>query len=367
MFKSQRTFWTAVGCAALIWPAGQQAAAAETRGYVVNMFHVATSHVKTNCPDGLNQLSDDIFKHELRRLGYPSHEIETLMKDFPNGAYIPITTNRGRVNGQPVNVYANPWTQPDPGLKTVSGTVGFGFNLDGKEKAGDFIDPETKERGVDNQLWRAVGCIQNFAAAPPDKPIYAFGQWDLTRDSAPAWLIEISGIDDPVNDDEVTLTIDKSVDIIARDATGEAMRDVTFRVDPNSRSRNVVRGRIKEGVLTTDVFDLYIVSDPKLLPYLNLEKARLRFKLNADGSLSGIVGGYYEWWPVYWTFAQGGWVIEHATGIDVPGLYYALKKMADADPDPKTGENRSISTAYSIEAFPAVISRFKTDTVADAK
>ena len=341
--------------------------ASETRGYVVNMFHVATSHVKGNCPDGLNPLSDEIFKRELRRLNYPSNEIETLMKDFPNGAYIPITTNRGRVNGQAVNIYANPWTQPDPNLKTVKGNVGFGFNLDGKNKAEDFVDPQTHETGVDNQLWRAVGCIQNFAAAPPDRPIYAFGQWDLTRDSAPAWLIEISGIDDPANDEDVTVMIDKSVDIITRDATGEAMRDITFRLDSNSRSHNVVHGRIKDGMLVTDVFDMYMVSDPKLLPYLNLHKARLRFKLNADGSLTGIVGGYYEWWPVYWTYAQGGWVVEHATGIDIPGLYYALKKLADADPDPKSGENRAISTAYAIEAFPAVISRPKSKTVAEAK
>ncbi|MBY0509305.1 MAG: hypothetical protein K2P94_04055 [Rhodospirillaceae bacterium] len=342
------------------------AMAGETRSYVVNMFHVATAHVGANCPDGLNPLSDEIFKHELRRLGYPSREIETLMKDFPNGAYIPITTNRGRVNGQAVNVYANPWTQPDPKLNTVKGTTGFGFNLDGKVSPGDFIDPETKEKGVDNQLWRAVGCIQNFAAMPPDKPIYAFGQWDLTRDSAPAWLIQISGIDNPVNDDDVTVMIDKSVDIISRDGSGEVMRDTTFRLDPNSRSRNVVRGRIKDGMLTTDVWDMYMVTDPKLLPYLDLRQARLRFKLNEDGSLTGVVGGYYDWWPFYWTFAQGGWVIEHATGIDVPGLYYALKKMADANPDPKTGENRSISTAYSIEAFPAVISSPGTKELADA-
>jgi hypothetical protein len=343
------------------------ASAAETRAYVVNMFHVATSHVKENCPDGLNPLSDEIFKHELRRLGYPAGEVEHLMREFPNGDYIPITTNRGRVNGKPVNVYANPWTQPDPHLKTVKGTVGFGFNLDGKDKPGDFVDPETHEKGVDNQLWRAVGCIQNFAAMPPDKPIYAYGQWDLTRDSAPAWLIEISGIDDPQNDDDVTVMIDKSTDIIARDGTGEAMRDVTFRLDPNSRSHNVVRAKIKDGMVISDVFDMHMVSDPKLLPYLNLEKARLRFKLNSDGSLTGIVGGYYEWWPVYWTYAQGGWVVEHATGIDIPGLYYALKKMADANPDPQSGENRSISTAYSIEAFPAVILRPKPSTVAATK
>src|SRR4051812_27280091 len=70
-------------------------------GYVVNMLHVATTYVPSNCPDGLNPLSDEFFKRELRRLGYPNSEVEHLMRDFPNGDYIPITTMRGRVDGKP--------------------------------------------------------------------------------------------------------------------------------------------------------------------------------------------------------------------------------------------------------------------------
>jgi hypothetical protein len=41
--------------------------------------------------------------------------------------------------------------------------------------------------------------------------------------------------------------------------------------------------------------------------------------------------------------------------LDVPGLYYALRKIADADPDAETGMNMSISASYFIEAIPAYI------------
>jgi hypothetical protein len=44
-----------------------------------------------------------------------------------------------------------------------------------------------------------------------------------------------------------------------------------------------------------------------------------------------------------------------ANGSDAIGLYHAIKKMADADPDPKTGQNRSISTTFRMEALPAYL------------
>lgn len=355
MFLSRHFVMTAMGVGAAAAFLSANAASAETRGYVVDWFHVATAYTDANCPKGLNPLSDDFYKHELKRLGYANSDVERLMKDFPNGEYIPITTNRGRVDGKPVNIYANPWTAPDPMLMNVKGTAAYGFNLDGKNGANDFVDPETKERGVDNQMFRAVGCINNFAVNPPNQPIYPFAQWDLTRDSSPAWLIQISGIDDAVNDDDVTVTLDKSVDVIQRDANGNAVADMTMRVDPNSRSHTVVKAKIKDGMLVSATFNMQFESDPMLMPMFDFKNSKLRFKLKEDGGLEGVLGGYHAWWPIYWSYAQGGWIVEHSAGLNIPGIYYALKKMADADPDPKSGENRAISTAWRITAVPSII------------
>jgi hypothetical protein len=348
--------WTAPLCvvvAANLSPTG--AAAGESRGFVVDWFHVATAYVESNCPDGLNPLSDEFYKRELRRLGYENQEVEDLMKDFPNGGYIPVTTMRGRVNGEPVNVYANPWTQPDPNLKPVAGNRGFGFNLDGKNSGDDFIDPVSNESGVDNQMYRAMGCIQNFAFHAPDLPIYPYAQWDLTRDTAPAWLIEIRDIDDFQNDDDITIILDKSVDAISRDTNGDALADMTLRVDPNSRSRTIVHGSIKNGVVISEAFDTKFEADPMLLPLFEFTGARMRLSLDEGGAAQGILGGYQPWEALYWSYAQGAWIVEHSAGIDIPGVYYALKKHADAEPDPETGENKAISTAWWVDAQPAII------------
>jgi hypothetical protein len=45
-----------------------------------------------------------------------------------------------------------------------------------------------------------------------------------------------------------------------------------------------------------------------------------------------------------------------AAGADAIGMYWALEKMADADPDPVTGKNRLISTTWRMEAVPAFLS-----------
>jgi len=56
---------------------------------------------------------------------------------------------------------------------------------------------------------------------------------------------------------------------------------------------------------------------------------------------------------------------EAVVSLDIPGIYYALKRMADAYPDPKTGENTAISGAYVVEAVPAfIIHSDKTASVA---
>ncbi len=68
-----------------------------------------------------------------------------------------------------------------------------------------------------------------------------------------------------------------------------------------------------------------------------------------------MLGGYLPWYPIYWANASRGTGTEYDMAQDAIAMYYALRKQADADPDPKTGQNRSISSAYVIEAVPAFV------------
>ena len=152
--------------------------ATETRSFAINMFVLATVATEANCPNGLNPLSDVFYARELRRLGYSHGEVEKLMVDFPSGPYVPLVTMRGRINGEPANIYANPESQPDPEIMPVTGRDGYGFNLNGKIEPKEFIDPETQEHGVDNGLWRALGCTQNFHVSLPNIANRSYSMWD---------------------------------------------------------------------------------------------------------------------------------------------------------------------------------------------
>jgi hypothetical protein len=336
------------------------ASASETRGYVVSWFGVSTYYGgDADCPDGLNPMSTEFYKRELLRLGYSEADATKLLKDFPgnpgrpDGEYIKIMSTRG---DKKTNVYAHPESAADPGLKEVKGKFAYGFNLDGKTDSPiSFTDPDTKEPGIKNQYYRSLGCIRSFRAPPPAHPTLAQAQWDVLRDEMPAWLIEVAGITDPKNSENVTVTISRGVDHVSRDATGAVRSDMSFKVDPDPRSINVLKGHIKDGVLTTEPSNIRIVADPFLIPEFSWKKAQLKLKMGDDGSLKGILGGYHDWYALYWSYAESGWVEEHSASVDMPALYYSLKRNADADPDPVTGQNMSISTAYEVEAVPAFV------------
>ena len=55
-------------------------------------------------------------------------------------------------------------------------TVSYGLNLDGKVGPHDFVSPEG-EQGVDNQLYRVIGCIANYRSSGT---IYHFRDWRVT-------------------------------------------------------------------------------------------------------------------------------------------------------------------------------------------
>ena len=170
----------------------------------------------------------------------------------------------------------------------------------------------------------------------------------------PAWVIEVSGITDPKNSDNVQVEIFRATDHVTRDANGDVRKDMSFTTDPDARSHNILHGHIKDGVLVTDESDIHLLADPFLMPEFHWTHARLKLRLEPDGSMKGILGGYHDWYALYWSYASSGWVEEHSTSLDMPAFWYSLKRNADADPDPKTGENKSISTAYEVEAVPRV-------------
>lgn len=339
------------------------ALASETRGFVVSWFYMATHSQENDCAGGLNIPAEKLFARILREQGKAPQEVEKIMEGFPFTTNTPDILQRGRINGKPVNVYVNPTSIPDPKLHLVIGKHAFGFDLDGNAATGGFEDPETGAKGVDAQMYRAFGCYEAVRAMPPARPAFTTIQWDTIRDQMPAWLVEITGIDDAQNDDDVQVSVYRAREPVVRDALGEPQADLTFRVDPDLKAQTVAKGKIKNGVLTTAPFDFFMSGDPFVLPEYELKKAQLRLALKPERA-AGYLGGLQPWEPIYFSFAIGGYQHEHALGFDIPGMYHALRNLADANPDPKSGRNLSISTSYRIEAVSAYIDHGNAKTAA---
>lgn len=280
---------------------------------------------------------------------------------------------------------------PDPHFHTMerSDFPVDGIDLDGVDSAAggaatpgacphqDFIGPQG-ERGVDNQFFRVIGCTRSYQSTGPSNGFVVemlTGSWGI--------LLTLSGIDDLRNDDSVEVGLFASGDPIQLSPTREPLPYATYAMDQDPRFRAKTRGRIKEGVLTTDPVD---VRFRNVINSLRLERplrhARLRATISENGVLEGYLGGYApveEMYDLQFGFRNGKTVAgelaplklrlltsngaARVLGHTCTGIYYSLYKHADGDPDPQSGRCTSISVQYRIKAIPAFVVDVATESI----
>lgn len=255
------------------------------------------------------------------------------------------------------DVWANPTLAPDLGMTPVSGNIGLGFNLDGQVKPTDFTTPDG-EKGIDNNFYRAAGCWASYRGTAYESQ-RAVGINGYMRDGLYTILIVISGNKDPMNDDDVTFAFYQAKDRIVKDAQGQVARDASFAILPTTRTQSLLKAKITNGVIETREPQEIRLRDEawnsRIPDQLQLTGGQMRLRLKPDGGLEGFFGGYREWKAHYKKQAVPGRDTETNQGLDLPSFYYALERYADADPDPVTGKNRRISTAYRLRAVPAFV------------
>ena len=336
---------------ALVWSAlATSAQATETKGFVVSWFHTAGYADKDSCPRGINPDNIQIWARSLGEMGFTPSEAEKVITS-DGREWRKLMQMRGKRDGKPANVYLYPLSVPDPQLKPVEGKFAFGFDLDGKSGAKSFQDPETHTTGVDNEVFRALGCSKMYHVNLPDRPYYEMTRWDIGSDSMPAWVITIAG-EDLSKDGAVTVTFTRSLRYAYRDAQSKPLADATYVMEPTERSRNVLKGHLKNGIITVEPQDINMQAEAGIIPEYKFKNAHMRFSIDENGELAGYLGGYIAWQSYYWLIASHGTSSEESS-LDVPGAYYALRKHADAAPDPVTGQNTLISSTFRIEAVPA--------------
>jgi hypothetical protein len=224
------------------------------------------------------------------------------------------------------------------------------MDLDGKVGKEDFVSPEGV-KGVDNQLFRAMGCVKSFIEE---------GQSNVASTSmisarAPT-LIEIRGVENARNDSDVTVRILAGANPVVRDGRGQALAKATFAVEPDEQLRATTKGRIVDGVLTTDPVDVVlnykeqIVDAPR-----HIRGARLRAVLKPDGGIEGTLYGYYTLASYYDSVEQMTQNGANLTGVNCPGVRQAIDRLADGYRDPKTGRFTAISSAHNFHGVRAFV------------
>ncbi len=246
----------------------------------------------------------------------------------------------------------HPDTEPD-GFEflEVEGALSWGLDLDGQVGPNDFTHPDGTP-GIDNEVYRAVGCIIGFRG--PDGVEYIFQNKAIADERYNRMMIEISGIDDLANDDEVTVSWYRGLDRLLTDATGlEVMPGGTQRVDTRWGKSLIrhTRGKIVDSLLTTEPIEELVLPWQNLrVPSIQLFKdARLELTLSPEGA-TGLLAGYADVDTWYYQLIRND-STHHLSNGQISGisLYKALRRLADAHPDPDAGHNTAISTALDIK------------------
>jgi hypothetical protein len=309
-----------------------------TIAYVATDLHWAvweSQDGKTECPKGYNSGNREQFKELFPQDGQTRTLMETQLRREIDGWY--------------------PTTVPDMfPFYEAGGPTSYGMNLDGKVGPNDFTSPDG-EKGVDNNLYRVLGCIRNYR--PPEGAIQGFDNDEVTKDVYNRIIIEITGVDSLVNDNDVEVTMYRGRDPILLDATGKkAIPGGSQRIDTHWGAKYIqhMHGRIVNGTLYTDPTDLvypwavfYIATDEYM------RGARFKLKLTpttADGMLAG-----YQDVETWYSQMMRSYSTHHQSygASSAPSIYKALRRLADGYPDPKTGANTAISSAL-LTKFTAV-------------
>ncbi len=301
-----------------------------TIGYVMTHTYWAihqTEGAKIECPNGFNDGPREQFK-----ILYPDNGQKQMLLDTQ-------LEREGEI------WFPSKDDEPYP-FYEAQGTTAIGLNLDGKIDANDFMSPDGDE-GVDNQLYRAIGCIANYRG--PDGTLYHFTNNYMQVFNYNRVLIELTDVDSLINDDDVTVTTYRGLDSLMTDATGnDFLPGGSQRVDPRwgKEFNQQFKGRIVEGVLTTDPADLTMPATAAFRD-TTVQKIRdLRFKLRLTPERAeGLMAGYTDVQNFYYQL-NAAWSthLQSYGQLSSPSLYRALHRLADAYPDPLTGENTAISS-----------------------
>lgn len=302
-------------------------------GYVLTTRHWSVYEaegIETQCPQGLNASG-------------PREQFDEL---FPQDGDREWTVQETRLMREGRLWHPTTSDEPFP-FYEAQGQIANGLNLDGKVGPNDFRSPDGEE-GIDNQLQRVIGCTPGWRE---NGQFWHFENLFMVGHGYNRWMIELSGVDDLVNDDDVTVTTYRGLDDLFTDAAGSGfVAGGTQRVDWRWGQSfiNETKGKIVDGVLITEpIKEVKFPWAMRFVGYFIVRDFQLKLDLTPTAA-KGIFAGYIDVNQWNRNF-NGNWSTHHQSygAITAASEYRVMRKLADAYPD-ENGENTAISGAAEI-------------------
>ena len=239
------------------------------------------------------------------------------------------------------------------GIGRVAEGISSGFDLDASVTApggptgcgvADHVGPDGTV-GIDNAFAGLMPFLDSTEAAALEPLLQQkINEGELTL------LIEVSGLDDLVQDDCVAVRMLRGSGLPQLGTDGLILEDQTFDLDPAVQILPAVEGTVQDGVLEARgiAFDLpVVVFDFDMV--LELSDAALRLDVSENGSASGVLGSGFRWQPLLEELLT--------TPIDITlqkALPVLLAQLADLRPD-EEGVCQELSAVLEVSTAGAFV------------
>jgi len=242
----------------------------------------------------------------------------------------------------------------------------------------DFGEEGVRGFDLDSQIGggsEPAACPHDDFDAPDGTPGIDYGLWSFIRQYEPmrqnqlidsvissavkngemSIVMELDGVDDLVNDDEVTVQIFSTQDSPLVGTDGKVLPNGTLAVHPDTAYHSTIAtGEIKDGVLVAGPFDLGLKFNIQIVDSaMQLTDTWIRLALG-DGTVSGILSSY-------WSVAQIDEIIGYPTAHNGPAAgfdydeFWTAMEAADAGYDEASGECTSFTTVFRLDAVTAFL------------
>lgn len=227
----------------------------------------------------------------------------------------------------------------------------------------DFTGPSGEE-GVDYNFLRVI-----FNEETREDGKFVFGGFregqlvdgvinGAVKNGSMTILLDVQDIDDPQNDDEVTVQIFGSEDSPMKGSDDEVLPYATLSVHTNPQYHtDRVTGSISDGVLVAGPFDLNF--------HINIQIVEAEFVIHdswirielGDDAFQGLISGYWDVADIREILGEPTTSNGNAANFTIEQFETAMAQFADGDYDADAGVCTSFSTMFTFTGVQAFIAR----------